>query len=814
MAGSQLKQLKEALKNNGLVGQTNVKRKNKKSKTPHETRRANDDSKKILNGIRSQFNQFDSRINRNKHDFSIIQGGKFVKAGSIQHNQASKSKSNVEKNLKLEYEASKKQKGRTGGMRDRRFGENDKNMSAEEKMLARFTKERQSGSKKNVFSLGSDDDYSDDDDDAGFTLTHSGKTLNFDDEEGLGDTSKKYVDEDQLMPNEEEPNRKKSKNEVMKEIIAKSKFHKHQRQMEFEQAQENIMELDDEFGDVMSELNQTVSKTTSKPQFLTKTPEEIEYDRKMRELVYDRRSVPADRTKTEEEIKKEYEDKRKKLEEDRLRRMNGLDEERDVAGDDLDDDFWAGDDDEGEGVAIENSEDEEVEDEGSEESEEEEEGKRFGRTLPRTPTVSMPANEEELGEILNKLEESKQVNHIKKIVETYKPNLAEGNKDKMNQFVGILFKYILDKSEKSTGKDQSLIEQFIKLLKKLAETFNESLVEVVRQEINLIQERVLSSSLLKKDLISFIIMGYLFSTSDHYHLIITPALIVMNEYLTQHVLYNKSNPSISEIGQGLFIIDVLLNYESFSKRYIPEISNFLERVLLVLVPEPHKISNGNGLISTNKLYNKGSNLKATEKFAAFKETNITLSVSEIFSIDTEEHKFNLVIKTIYLIDRLVNLWREKSGLIEILQPLSIVLKHMLKYYANVLPNLITLSNKINKILVNIISERRPLTLQYHKALAIPTYAPKFEENFNPDKKSYDNNVERQEVNKMKSQLKKEKKSLIKDFRKQTKFNAREQIKEKKQMYQEYHKKMSDIVNTIQSLEGAERNKYERERKRR
>ncbi|KAK7679775.1 nucleolar complex protein 14 [Cerrena zonata] len=150
------------------------------------------------------------------------------------------------------------------------------------------------------------------------------------------------------MPNEEEPNRKK----IMKEIIAKSKFHKHQRQMEFEQAQENIMELDDEFGDVMSELNQTVSKTTSKPQFLTKTPEEIEYDRKMRELVYDRRSVPADRTKTEEEIKKEYEDKRKKLEEDRLRRMNGLDEERDVAGDDLDDDFWAGDDDEGEELLL------------------------------------------------------------------------------------------------------------------------------------------------------------------------------------------------------------------------------------------------------------------------------------------------------------------------------------------------------------------------------------------------------------------------------------------------------------------------------
>ena len=34
------------------------------------------------------------------------------------------------------------------------------------------------------------------------------------------------------------------------------------------------------------------------------------------------------------------------------------------------------------------------------------------------------------------------------------------------------------------------------------------------------------------------------------------------------------------------------------------------------------------------------------------------------------------------------------------------------------------------------------------------------------------------------------------------------------MYDDYHKKMANIVNSIQSEEGAEKNQYERERKQR
>jgi nucleolar protein 14 len=53
-----------------------------------------------------------------------------------------------------------------GGLVDKRFGENDPTMSLEERMLARFTKERQRSSKGALYNLEDEDE-----------LTHYGQSL-------------------------------------------------------------------------------------------------------------------------------------------------------------------------------------------------------------------------------------------------------------------------------------------------------------------------------------------------------------------------------------------------------------------------------------------------------------------------------------------------------------------------------------------------------------------------------------------------------------------------------------------------------------
>lgn len=794
MAGSQLKQLKSALKSQGLIGQTNQKKKGKRTQTPSESRR--DDKAKIIDGIRTQFNQFDQRFNRTKHDVSVISGGKFVKAGSKQHNDATRAKSTVQKTMRSQYDLEKQQHNKTGGLVDRRFGENNSNLLREEKMLERFTRERQASAKKNVFSLGSDDEEEEDDDDGGFMLTHAGKAL----DDSMGETGKRYHDEEP----EAEPNRKKSKKEVMQEIIAKSKFHKQQRQKAFQAAQDEIMDLDEDFGDVMDEIRNV--KPAQNP-FNSKSAEEIAYDTKVRELTYDRRAVPADRTKTEEEIRKEREEKMKKLETDRLNRMNGIVEDGEQQADDLDD-FWAGSDDEAGGFAVGSEEEQEESDELSDE----EEGGR-PKTV-KTPAVFMPSSQEALEEALSTVSAEKQPAYIKKIVETYKPHLAEGNKDKMNQFVGVLFQHILHIAD-GVGANQDLVEEFVKITKKLAETYNETIVAVLREEMDRIQERVQSDAgLLKRDLVFFVLVGCIFSTSDHYHLVVTPTLILMNELLSRVQFLGTT--SLQQIAQGVFISDILLSYQRLSKRYVPEMINFVEKSLLLLVPEPASLAYP-GLLSASMLPEElreatsstGLNLS---KSAKFKPAQGTIALDDLVLVpESDAFKFRLLTKIFEVIDKFLTTYRDKAILLEIVEPLVAILKHSVRYFGSEFSSVASpLLSKLSALAANF--SRKPLALQLHRQVAIKTFAPKFEENFNPDKKSYDDNRDRQEMNKLKAQLKKEKKSALRDVRQELRFVATRRIEEKKKMYEDYHRKMANIVNTISTVEGAEKNQYEKEKK--
>ncbi|CCE78071.1 Piso0_000684 [Millerozyma farinosa CBS 7064] len=797
MGGSQLKQLKSALKDNGLVGQTNVKRKNKRSKTPSDTRRNDRDD--ILKNIRQQFNQFDNKYNRTKKDITTVKGGNFVKVGSQEHYDATKSASSMSDAMRMQYEMEKKRHGKTGSLVDRRFGEKNKHMTAEEKMLERFTKEQQRASRKKVdFSLASDDE-----DNFGEVLTHGGKTLEFDDDDqdgfvsggnALGNTDVRYRDNEDEVESEAPP-RKKSKNEVMKEIIAKSKFYKHQRQVEFQKAQDEIQDLDEDFGDVMAEINKTSVKHANSMK--AKKPEEMMYDEKVRELTYDRRAVPADRTKTGEELRKEKEDHLRKLEEDRINRMNGDLDDREAQGDDLDN-FWNGSDEERESISASEDNESYADSDESGASEGASEGHRaISKKKNSKATVLMPSSHESLLNLLDKLDESSQLDYVNKIIETYHPRLAEGNKAKLNNFVNILYEHLLYLSDQEEVSAQ-VFDGLLNILKKLLKSFNEEIVEFGRNEIDTIQNRI--SNLKKRDLVFFATIGSLFSTSDHYHLIVTPTVILMNEKLSK---FQYAYSSVKDIAEGVFISEVLLQYQRLSKRYIPEVMSFFEKALLMLVPEPTKL-NYNSL-SVGEIM--GSSLESNSNSTL--QSDI-LSISDIFQEASDDLKGKLLLRIIGLLDISTSLWIDKSSILDIIKTFKPIVDHLLTYFKN--KEISNLSDKYSRVEKNAQRDRKPLALQHHRALAIPTFAPKFEENFNPDKKSYDVNKERQELNKIKNELKKERKATMKDLRRQNKFIGGEQIKDKKKSYEEYHRKMANIVSSISTIEGAEKNSYEKEKK--
>lgn len=154
--GSQLSQLKSALNQAGITGNTHGT-KRKRSNSVNEKDKAKRESK--LAEIQQKLNPFDTKVTKLKHDV----GGRKLKG--VTGKPAQSKAAGLEqrkKTLLKEYQ----DKDRAGGIVDRRFGENDPTMSLEDRMLERFTRERQRASKGVAFNLDDEDD-----------LTHYGQSL-------------------------------------------------------------------------------------------------------------------------------------------------------------------------------------------------------------------------------------------------------------------------------------------------------------------------------------------------------------------------------------------------------------------------------------------------------------------------------------------------------------------------------------------------------------------------------------------------------------------------------------------------------------
>lgn len=795
MAGSQLKQLKAALKEHGLTGQTNIKRKKSTKKAPSDSRR--DERQEIVNKIREQFNPFEVKTNKKKFDSD----DRFKKGAQ---GKPGISKQIGEDARKAAWDAKKLTKNRNGVIKDRRFGERDSTLTPEEKMLERFTRERQNQSgKKNLYNLDDSEDEVDD------SLTHYGQSLSLNDdfqENDLDNSDEEFMKpkkrsiESVQEPDEEESiPKKKTKAEVMQEVMAKSKFYKQQRQLQKEQNDEKILDLDDEFADVMKELGSVKKIKQSQFADSSKDPSILHYEQSVRELNMERRAAPAERTKTDEEIRLERAKKMRELEEARERRMLGEEEyNKDRGADDLGDDFWEQESgDEAEGFEVNESEIEQ-------ESEAEEES---SHKKPKSIEIKCPEDHEQFLDILENIPFGETIDHVNKILTSYQPRLNIGNKEKLSIFNVVLFQHVLYLSESGLIDEPKFIEVqegLIKIIKKLTEKYSIELSEALRDKIEETHERIQDT--LKgedefpriSDLTLFALVGLLFSTSDHYHLVVTPASIVIGEALEQ-LKYNSLNSLLA----GLFLSEVFLTYQRISKRFIPEILFFLQKSLLTLSPV--------------NLDNEELSIKPHSKFPLSKNVEISDKALRISDIDnesfTESDKFLIFEKILEVLELALDTWKEKSSLIEISNPFVILLNSFNELYPDFKP-LNQLSLKFKRLIKFSNDERKPLTLQSHKKLAIASFAPKFEENFNPEKKSYDNDRQRQEINKMKALIKQERKITLREIRKDSRFEARQQIKEKKVAYDSYHSKMSRILNTINTVEGAEKNEYEREKKQR
>jgi nucleolar protein 14 len=828
MPPSQLKRLKASLRDQGITGpQKSKKQKKSLSKKPeHRNHKAT-----ALASIRESFNPFEFKhlTRPHKHEYVSAQPENAVK--NIIGRPGEKKRQGEEARKKsLLPEMHRRNK--VGGILDRRIGENDPTMNPEDRMMARFETEQQR-KRGNVFDLEDEVDE--------VELTHGGQSLRFDDEIGDEDYDAASIaassdGEDSFLKKKrriedvdgeaEQPERKKTKNEVMREIMQKSKYYKHERQQQKDDDEDLREELDKDLNEVLAALqrgNVNKKPEPAAPKALpvanfgmnadraallaaTAGDKDREYDKRVRQLMQEERAKPTERSKTEEEKAKEDAERLKELEQKRMKRMRGEpisdDEEpqqKDAEGDAEELDYESEHDDAAEfglkvpgqlrPVGVEDEDDFIMDDDlvasdseadisSDDESEagsavddtmamDDEDADFLKHVMPDKPepkeqpkavngvltlgvepssklafTYPCPRSHEELLTVFKDVAANDTHTVIVRIRALYHAGLGGDNKAKLADFACALIDHVSYLSNQTPPAPLAVIEAIIRHIHSMA---SKSPIEVATKFRASLKQLQASNDPTPGDLALLTAIGSIFPTSDHFHQVVTPAITVMARWMGL-----TSPSSTQDVATGAYIAALCLQYQTRSKRYIPELIRYTDLCL----KSPH----------------------ATPTLLSAHSRNIITAAE---------------------------LWSASPSFVEILTPLLTALKDSKQ--TSTLQNLrarLSLSR----------TKRRPLLIHNHRALPIKSNLPKFEENFNPNS-HYDPDKERAQAKRLEKEFKREKKGAMRELRKDNNFMAREGLREKKEKDRQYEEKYRKLVSEVQGEAGQQGNEYERERRR-
>jgi nucleolar protein 14 len=823
MPPSQLKRLKASLREQGLTGPP----KSKKQKKAGLSTEAKIKRNAALASIRETFNPFEVKHQSrpSKHDITTAKTMN-GKVSRVALGRPGVTKSLNEERRRQTLLVDLQNRNKAGGIVDNRIGEDDPLMTEEEKALKRFARERKRKGK--VFDLeGGDEDEE--------MLTHGGRAIDFDNvddfDEGSLDEESDEDDErmarkrrlaellgEQANGEDEENQRKKSRTEIMEEVMKKSKLFKYERQAAKEEDYDARHELDKELPDIREALgafamaierkNQAPVKPVGKVPVIhpdrmnlmngTAEPKKDDYDIDLKKLATDGRAKPADRTKTEEEIEEEEANRLKELEESRMKRMMGLEDEddeeppQDRKHKSQDEDFFPngdnddaakfgfkgsnfvhtrpdGVDDEDDFLIEDNlvaSDDESVDeaeiDEEDLESDSSDDDLLLGDDAPkvngngthkikRDTDSSCPRTLGEITEHFSKVPFESYHESIRQIRLKNDPSLSEKNRENTALFAQSLVEYLATLPIMDPPPPSSTLDAVIRHIHSMARKIPEVVGEAFREHLKTMHMSE-SIHIDAGNIVMLTAIGTVFSASDHFHLVVTPALLLITRWLAL-TIESGNDLTRADLAKGAYLVRLTLKYQELAKRFVPEAVRFTLHALSTVSPP---------------------------KLA-------------------EPHLKNL--------DLMTDLWSHHSALSSVF-PNPLIASLLTR---NKAPQ--QLSTRITHRLSNADSSLNTLLLHSHKPLPIRTYVPRFEEDFSASK-HYDPDPIRAERARLRKEFKREKKSTIREVRKDAQFLAREGLREKKERDRRYEEKYRKLVAEIQSGEGKESREYDGEKRKR
>ena len=330
------------------------------------------------------------------------------------------------------------------------------------------------------------------------------------------------------------------------------------------------------------------------------------------------------------------------------------------------------------------------------------------------------------------------------------------------------------------------------------------------------------------------IIGSVWSASDMNHHVVSPARLLMGSYLGLCRVR-----SLQDIASGLFLCTLFLQYEELSKRFVPEALNFTVNAVLHLAPHGFKdVAKLPGSFPSPDFGSQRCKSLSVDAKQAKKLSPGSPDLSKILGEQRqdEQTKVDLLGLSIELLSRFADMYKGLDAFIELYQPVLSVLEGVKRdrlsdklqvcptgtmtrhfflsdcSFSFVQTRLSTTTDALTRLLKFSRQARRPLLLQAHKRIPIPSYIPKFESSSSSYLRAQDPDHERNEASKLRKQYKEERKGAIRELRKDARFLAGVEQKKQQEKDKAYSLRMKHVFGSIEG-ERAEEKALEREKAR-
>lgn len=323
------------------------------------------------------------------------------------------------------------------------------------------------------------------------------------------------------------------------------------------------------------------------------------------------------------------------------------------------------------------------------------------------------------------------------------------------------------------------------------------------------------------------VIGTVWPTSDMNHAVVTPTRLLMGAYLGLGRVR-----SLADIASGLFLCSLFLQFEQLSKRLAPEAINFLVNAILHLCP--HDFEDAAGLPGAFPCPDFQSELCRPLAIKTKKSSSLVVRKPDLGTLlgggDLgEQAKVDMLSLSFDLLARFADIYKGLDAFVELYQPIVEVLAHLkpsklpkdlqvsdiavckdqLLIPFTFKTRIVGLNDTFGRLLKFSKQARKPLALQAHKPIPIPSYIPKFEATTSNYLRRQDPDHERNEASKLRHQYKEERKGAIRELRKDSRFLAAEEQKKQTEKDRAYKASMNKVFGSIEG-ERAEEKAMERE----